>query len=528
MIEQKMRSALPLLAGLLLSAGAWGQTVLLVQNNDYEVYVAQEYFGSSGSREVVFSSASQAAIRIDIADAPATGDGVLGAQSTAKITFTLNGATFAASATSNNLKYFAGDPAAEASNIVRSVDRGGARGDRTVTYELEVSADVATAATGDEFLIFSLPSLDVTPVVLDPATQPPSARQRGVTVVAAIEPGRSGANPFPSSIVGASGAVAEGTETRIVAPFADGSVVRLSPALTAGLGVGGEANVAINNLKAIASGGGSVDVTLQGDAKAKGLKVGELSVTLTDSSSTSTPLRVLRTAALTNVGGTLNSSLGGTAVVSVSGDFQQGDRVLLGRDQTADTAKAFEMSGGVATVEVPFEGGVTGMDVVYVPGGVEDLTPGTFSAALSLDFTDDRNAGGPAGRPSSGTIVYDGISTQAYAYGVVRSGGLESSFLRVGCVGAPPATGVCAVYMTCYDQAGQSYFGSLDPIANNATTVVNSVGIARALGGGWSNGRGRCDLMSNGSLEVQHMVRSGGIQVNNSVVIGADGILDKD
>ena len=523
MIEQKMRSALPLLAGLLLSAGAWGQSVMLVQDNDFQSWVAAEYFGSSGSREVLFTEANQAAIRININEAEMGTPGEVEAGNEAKITFTLNGATFAASATSNHLQYQEVGTTGSLPDIAKQVDRGGARGDRSVTYSLEV---VTALNTGDNgFLYFTLPALDVSPVVLNP-TAVPLMQRRGVTVVATIETGRALANPFPSNIVGASGATLPSSGVRVVDADADGTIIELSPALNASLGVGGMATVAINNLKTISDDG--MSVTMRGGDKTRGLKVGSLTIGVTDSDaapySGSNPLRVLRSESMTDTNG-LDSSLGGTAVVTVQGPFQTGDRVLLGADQTMDGAKAFEMGDGAATVSVQLMN-MAAMNVVYVPGGVDNLTPGVFRASLNLDFNDDLNASGPVpGAASSGSLNYRGISTQAYAHGISRANDVAiTSFLRMTCASVtPPATG-CSIFINCTSEDGATYFGNLSgdaAVPSGGTGVYSSGDIASALGGGWSEGGGRCDLMSNGNLEVQHMIRTSGNALhNNSFVVG--------
>ena len=537
MIEQAMRSALLLLAGMLLSAGALGQTVTLTQVDDYTVNVAAEYFGGD-AREVTFSGNSQAAVRLNFADDPGvSGAGTLDANNTRSITFTLNGATFAASATPNHLTFHLdGSPAG---NISRTVTDGGARGDRSVTYLLEVETTF-TPAGGNDFLYFSLPNLDVTPVVLNPNAVP-SAQVRGVTVTAALgSDGRSANNPFPSRVLGSGIPGGGAALSDVVNPQADGSVIQLRPSFTASLGTATQyvADVALASRKAIASGAGSRVVTMSdGATKTRGLQVGDLSITLSAPGTNETLIRVLRTG--NEAGGgtpaisgtTLNASLGGTADVTVSGPFQDGDMVFLGDDQTADTAKAFTGSGGTRTANVQI-GTFANHPVVYVPGGVADLRPGVFSASLALNFNDSRNASGPvpapAGGRSSGKLMYQGTAIKAYAYGVLSGTGLEKSFIRVGCIGAPATTRVCSVFLDCTGQDGTPYFGELDSVPDNQTTVFDNVAIAGALNGGWNRGRGRCDLLSDGdSLEVQHMVRSGGIQVNNSVVIGGDGILDK-
>ena len=534
MIEQKMRSALLLFAGLALASGAWGQTTIITQSMGGNLRLASEYFGTPDGREVRFvlpdvsdfasAATSQPYIALAITDDDAqSGTGELGTNNTTMITFTLRGATFASSAGGTNLRYFEG--ASLGSKITVSVDSGGNRGDSSVTYEVETTDVIAV---GDNpALYFFPPHLQVTPILLNPAETNPLAQIMGVTVTASIDgrDARSSSNPFPRSVRGSG--TDRSTGASIVNPLPDGEILRLIPALSASLGTPGAVNVAnvnIMNRKALADG---VAIRMAGQQRETtyGLMVGNLSITLTPEGDSP---RVLRDADVTNDGGTLDSSLSGTADVTVSGPFQQGDKVYLGEDRTSETSKDFEMAadGRSMTVSVPIET-MAGTNVVYVPGGVMDLQPGVFRASLALDFNDARNASRVVGA-SSGTVQYAGITTRAYAYGVVRGGGIESSFIRVTCLNPPQtAGGMCSVFMNCMAQDGTPYFGDAGQVPVNATEVFDSNEVARALDGGWSTGRGRCDLMSNGDLEVQHMVRTGSVQVNNSVVIGADGILDK-
>ena len=521
MTEQKMRSALPLLAGLLLSAGAWGQTVTIAQGKGGNLTLASEFFGSPDGREVLFilpdvsdfasAQTSQPYIVLTVG-----GTGTLGANNSTRITYTLNGATFAASAGGTNLRFFEGGSLGTGISV-RVVD-GGARGARSVTYEVETTANIdATGAT--KALYFFPPNLQVSPILLNPQETNPAAQVQGVTVVASID--GSGAtvtsNPFPRDVLGTG--TDPSTGAMVVNPLADGEILRLAPALTASLGLPSEANVDIENRKALANG---LAVTMSGGQRTRGLKVGELSIRLTPEASAP---RVLRSLAVTNDGGNLDPALGGTAEVTVTGPFQTGDMVILGADRTSDSSKAFRMAadGGPATVSVPIAA-MTAMDLVYLPGGIMDLRPGVFRASLALDFNDDLAADGVVGT-SSGTVRYAGVTTQAYAHGVSRANDLEAtSFLRVSCASAaPPATG-CNVFLSCNGEDGADYFGDLTgaaAIPSGATGVYSSGQIASALGGGWSQGAGRCDLMSNGSLEVQHMIRTSGNALhNNSVVVG--------
>ena len=523
-----MRSALPLAAGLLLAAGAWGQTVTMTQTKGGNLTLASEFFGAPEGREVLFTmpdfpnfvspATSQPYIRLLIEDDPdATGTGSLGTNNTTMITFTLSGATFAASAGGTNLRYFVGGALGDDFSVTVASD--GNRGDRTVTYEVETTGNIDP--TGDaKALYFFPPALQVSPIVLNPAETNPANQIRGATVVASIDGrnARSSSNPFPRSLLGSG--TDRSTSASIVNAVADGEILRLAPALTASLGTPGQATVDIENRKALADG---LTVRMSGSQERTfGLKVGELSIRLTPEDSAP---RVLRSADLTNDGGALDSALGGTADLTVTGPFQDGDLVLLGADRTSDSSKRFDMAsgGGPATLSVPIAA-MAAMDLVYVPGGVMDLRPGEFRASLALDFNDDRNADGVVGT-TIGMIKYRGVTTQAYAHGVSRANDAAvTSFLRLTCAGlTPPATG-CNVFLSCNGEDGADYFGDLtgaDVIPSGGTGVYSSGSIASALGGGWSQGAGRCDLLSNGTLEVQHLIRTSGLaEHNNTVVVG--------
>ena len=530
MIEQKMRSGLLLLAGLVLASGAWGQTTIMTQTKGGSITVASEFFGSPDGREVLFilpdvgdfasPQTSQPYIVLTIADDPAqSGTGSLGTNNTTRVTYTLNGATFAGSAGGTNLRYFDGNTLG-AGISVRVVD-GGSRGSRSVTYEVETTADIPLSG-GTKALYFFPPNLQVDPILLNPLETNPAAQVQGVTVVASIDGSnaRVSSNPFPRGVLGSG--TDRSTGAMVVNPLPDGEIVRLAPALSASLGPLGavnEANVDIRNRTALADG---LQVTMSNGQRTRGLKVGELSIALTPEASAP---RTLRSLAVTNVGGNLDSALGGTADVTVTGPFQRGDMVILGENRTSDSSKAFRMAadGGPATVSVPIAT-MTAMNVVYVPGGTVDLRPGVFRASLALDFNDDNARDGIVGG-SSGRVNYRGITTQAYAHGVSSATDTEvTSFLRLTCASVtPPATG-CNVFLTCNGEDGGAHFGDLTgaaAISSGATGVYSSAQIASALGGGWSQGGGRCDIMSNGSLEVQHMIRTSGDALhNNSIVIG--------
>ena len=101
----------------------------------------------------------------------------------------------------------------------------------------------------------------------------------------------------------------------------------------------------------------------------------------------------------------------------------------------------------------------TNLKVSVVSGGARGDNAVTFRAetagetALAVDTTaicfwvpDLSVTLAPSG------MRYLGINVEGYAYGVVRGAGTESSIGRVTCESA--ATGSCAIFVDCTDQAG--------------------------------------------------------------------------
>ena len=160
---------------------------------------------------------------------------------------------------------------------------------------------------------------------------------------------------------------------------------------------------------------------------------------------------------------------------------------------------------------------------MYVPGGTENLKPSAFAAMAKYAFNNLDNNSDLSITASVGTIRYAGIEVEAYAYGVIKGGGMDTSYVRATC-NAP--SGMCLVFADCTDEDGEEYFGGPVPIAAGATEVVDNDDIAGALGGGWESGKGACDIYSTHDLSVQHMIRSGHTVINNSAVVGRD--LDED
>jgi hypothetical protein len=514
MIKSMTRSAALFAAGLLLAGGAWGQQARLDQMSSTNVKYASELFGTQEGREILTDAPGPY-----IALSPSDN---IGANNEAKITYTLNGATFSATAGSANLALredcAAAGPGVD--GMVVTLHSGGAKGDGSVTYSVRAVGG-ADAIDPMELICFRVPNIQAT--LTNIAGPPPAAPLMGVSVSVAIEPTASAANPFPSMITGGVPA-GDPPMTTKVAPD-DMAILEVAEAIDVQLGMGGTAEVAVAKRMEIAAGGMSDPSATSPATAAMGLKVGAVTIGSAQASrADELGLRSLDgktvyvidgdTAAATPATG-FGPALGGKVMITVSGEFRAGDKVVYG-------TKAMDPEGGKVEFSEPlaFIADADAKPIVYVPGGAEALTPGTFTATAMYDFNDANNDNAKKIMPSSGAIKYQGVAGAGYAHGVVQSDGSEASYLRVRCAKAPAPAETCTVFADCTSQQAASYFGQLGEINAKATAVFDSNAIAEALGGGWDGGRGACELMSDGMIEVQHMVRTGHGLINNSVVVG--------
>lgn len=553
MTRHVRRASALILASALFAAGAWGQTVTLRQWAS-SIDVASEYFGTVDGREVgrdvkgedtapVVTLTVHANIEED--GTTAVSGAALGQGNIARITYTLKGATFAETVSASNLT---GEDLTSGAALETEIVEGGSTGDSSVTIEVEVTgADITGDATLDNNRMpgagvpkinFEVPMLQVTGAVLssNPNTGAPTAV--GVAVTSTIAVRRARGNPFPGVIQGAD---ADGTVTgdpaalTAAGPKVDAIAVAQSQVYNTMMpGLAFSWVTPFTNMEEVDVMSRKVIIALGSMARdpsvkdpntpAPALRIGTINV--------SEPASIPKdlggedpavitfesdgTTALAATDYEVGDGLGGDAVITVAGPFQSGDKVYLG-------AKTMSIDGGVAmgTVDIETLLQSTGMNVIYVPGGVDDLKPSTFVGTAKLDFDDNDNSATASAGPlltrgtSSGTLGYKGFSDQGYAYGIVKGGGTDQSFVRVTCEAPAP----CVIFADCTDQAGMSYFGGPVQVGAGETGVVSSDQIAAAIGGGWDSGRGRCDMVSNGGLSIQHMVRSGHTLVNNSVVV---------
>lgn len=520
-----MRSVALAAAGLVLANVAWGQAVLRqVTSSDGAgnmIMVASEYFGGE-PRSVLLS-------KFDIDDTAAnlqrpyvglvlTG-GPITTGNAAEITFTLAGAVFEQAATPSNLDRRSGTCGGDAgNNLTVSVVSGGARGDESVTFRAEATAGI----DNDTAICFWVPDLSVgLTTVSAPGVMP---AVMGVQVTSSISTVTTSGTTFPAAINGNNvdedGMATPDNTTGMPGPITMRTILQAANAVTTSLGTGDTAYVSVADRTKIVQ-GGTRDPSVAGTGGTMGLRVGTLEVGLAAADT----IWKLEGGTFTGTAGTdphpgklqgtLDSTLSGQVELSVGGRFGSGDKVVVGSGPTALMATP---SGGVAEVTVQLEVGSTN-SIVYVPGGVDNLKPGTFAAGGMRLFNDRRNNNAALAPMSMGHIRYAGINVEGYAYGVVRSGGMESSVVRVTCEAS--ATGTCVVFGDCRDQGGDDYFSDVPvPIAVGETAVWSSDDIATVLGGGWDSGRGSCDIHSNGELSVQHMVRTGSALINNSTVVG--------
>ena len=477
MFEQMKRAAVLLAVGAAFSSGAWGQHLL--QSVENEKTIAAEFFGAPGGREVVERSTDNDPTVVEITVGPAPAPAISGGNE-ANLTFSLAGATFAGRV---SLAQFSSD-----GDVSLSLAEGGQEGDSEVTVRVSVTA--GQSFDNGEKITFTLPALQVTPVVLDP-----TAMTRGATVDASIEITTSTGESFPDMV---------GFDANEVADADPVTIYDIVPALNIAWGGDmAEGEVDLMDRKVLT--GGSEEMPAN-------LPLGTLTAAIANMAK---GLDETSTTADDDVG---LDDFAGKLVVTATGNFQTDDKVMLGEAELTRSEDGGSYSGEIAIADAE-----SGVAVTYHPGGVDDLLPATFNATAAVRYDDELNASGPVEGQGTGKIEYAGISIAAYAHGIVKAGGAATTYLRVACASAMD----CSVFASCRDQSGGSHFGELGVVASGGLEVYNSNEIGEALDGGWETGRGRCDLLSDGVLEVQNMLSQGSANVNNSLVTNGAGILTK-
>ena len=403
----------------------------------------------------------------------------------ANLTYSLTGATFAERV---SLSQFVAD----SDNLSLSLLEGGQEGDSEVTVRIAVVGGDLVAIRGQ--IIFTLPDLRVTPVVLNPMDDPPVL---GAAIRASVEIVRRIGVSFPEETI----LVNTGTGE----PFR--RIYTIAPALAISLDAGSAGEVSLMDRKVLT--GATED-----------MPTGSLPLGALKAESAGRSAQILgEDGAVVTVDGLGDAGLQGMLVVTASGNFQTDDKVMLGEAELTRSEDGGSYSGEISIADAG-----SGLGITYVPGGVDDLLPTTFNTTVAVRYDDELNASGPVeGQQATATINYAGISLAAYAHGIVKAGGKAVTYLRVACPGATD----CSVFAACKDQSGASHFGELGVVAAGGLEVYDSGEIGEALNGGWETGRGHCDLLSDGALEVQNMLNQGSANVNNSLVTNGAGILTR-
>ncbi|MCY4342687.1 MAG: hypothetical protein OXE83_03840 [Gammaproteobacteria bacterium] len=525
------RSWVALIAfGLLSASSALAQPAFFTQTA-FAPKFAEEYFGEGKQRGVMLSSlplADRALVELAL---PRSG---ISRGNTADVTFVLNGAQFMGDVSLHSLTARTSCSASAVLNYL-SVSRkaGGIDGQNFVTFGVSI-LDPGTGS-GGEAICFHLPDILANPIRLE-------NERKGVTVSVSIDVGTSaGPNYFPTRI-----------QDRVSSQdirLADRRILDTAPAIAVSVGTGSTAIVSLDD-RTVISGGGTDDCNPPDPTNVRtGVQVGALTIgppvpyertlrTLTGDyvylPSSSRQLPPLLSGSVTG----FHTSLDGTVEIKVrsSRGFKSGDKV-----EYCDSGMTV-VPGGRDSFEQPIEPIRSGMPIVYVPAEGRMLSLDTITAEATVKLNDPLNDKQIAIASSTGEIEYDGVTVDGYAQGIVKQGGIDRSFLRVHCESIPAGgTGICTVFALCRasndgkqvqkpngdseiandpEQPPNEFFGRLGDIALGNTSVFSSQHIGDALGGGWENGRGVCDLLSNGKLNVQHMVRAGNVLVNNSYVVG--------
>ena len=489
MLEQIKRAAVLLAVGggVAFSSGAWGVPSWGGFDGSATIPIASEYFGAADGRVVEARTNDPA--RVSVETDGRRGDTITMGNE-ANLTYSLTGATFAESV---SLSQFV----SEGDNLSLSLLEGGQEGDSEVTVRIAVvGGDLVAFGTGSGYILFTLPDLRVTPAVLNPMDDPPVL---GAAIAASVEVVRRIGVPFPEGTI---------VNANPEEPFR--RLYTIAPALAISLDAGSAGQVDLMDRKVLTEG-------VADDTPAGSLNLGALKA-----ASAGNGVEILgEDGDVVAVDGLGAAGLQGMLVVTASGDFQTDDKVMLGEVELTRSEDGGGFSGGVAIADAA---GMAGLLITYVPGGVDDLLPTTFNTTVAVQYDDELNASGPVeGQQAAATINYEGISLAAYAHGIVKAGGEAVTYLRVACPGATD----CSVFASCRDQSGASHFGELGVVAAGGLEVYDSNEIGEALDGGWEMGRGRCDLLSDGVLEVQNMLNQGSANVNNSLVTNGAGVLTR-
>ncbi len=350
---------------------------------------------------------------------------------------------------------------------------GGAAGDSSVTFRIEVITDLAIGDT----IAFLIPTVTGASGLADVIT--PTVVSVGSSVATFAT---GGVGTFPTTI----------TQTGTVIASAADEV-----AVVAGAGTDGtidvDARADIN--------GGATQIDHDADAGA---------VTATrDGLSLGTVMVSLNGAGVESDGAVFSFATAGagTLEVTATGPFNAGDTVCVDLDAglDCDLAETCTIVGMSATCSIPLAalGGV----IYYVANGTTELAPALYSASSSTAYTLTTNLTETVG--SSANTTFDGLFPDSWSMVVPKSTSADQANIRVTNETALPVS----LFAQGWGQDGVNLgFIEITTIAPNSTVVMGAADF-EALYGSWS-GRARFDFWASGNVSTQSFIRSGGV-LNN-------------
>lgn len=444
----------------------------------------------------------------------ATAPGIV-ARRTADITFALNGgATFAAAPTALVLSEGGTTSSTISAKISQTFVSGSAAGSSSVTYRVSTVSGLSAANTVFQF---SVPKLSNAASILrapDSGGTAPALTMR-VTITPSSDDvlQTSSWTQFPAEGSAATVGVvtlAQGADLVVLASItpAPGAtstapVISLSDrtSLTAPVATG-----AVGTVRAISG--------FPGGASRNGAVIGKVTLSYTE---------FLRPPDGTTA--SLTPGASDNLIVTVRGDFEDGDILIFTPDTVYATSRIVSISAGGGTATHTLSGSLlstTARDrtFYYFPAS-GTIGQKAFSFTYSVRW---QAANLQAREISAGTtrVQYAGIQTMAHAYAIPGPSNADQGNLRIRC----QTEGPCAVFFDCLDQdGGRIGDGSLQEISVPGRSVrfyQSKTSLPEVLGvPGWT-GRLSCNIMSMSDISVQLLVRSGstGTLTNNTYISG--------
>ncbi|MBV1905323.1 MAG: hypothetical protein KUG75_04545 [Pseudomonadales bacterium] len=433
---------------------------------------AQELFGA-GSDAVVLTSGATVVLTTAATN--------LDAGEIADITYTLSNGAFGATVALGDIVLSAG-----AATITKTA--GGAAGDTSVTFRVEVTTAVAAAST----LTLTVTSLTSASGLADTTT--PTT----VTVATTIaQVATSGGGAFPTSITQTSGTLATSASE-----------------LTLTTGAGVAATIDVDNRSDLNAGVTAIDHDADGGTTPArdGVTVGTSTIALVGAAQEADGSAF-----------SFADAGAGNLDMTVTGNFNSGDVVCIDIDAGADcdAGEIFTISGSTASLSVPLA--ALGADTVYyVANGTSTLAPTTFTYTQTTNF-DDATGLNDTGTTSAGVTSFSGLTADGWSLAVPKSTSADIANIRV----TNETSSEVSVFAQGWSQDGTSLgFQEISTLAANETQVLNAATL-EGLFGTWS-GRARFDFSTSGNVSVQTFIRSGGIlnNMNGSAGISNNGNSD--